>query len=72
MVGWIFGVVSNRFADTAELIARPKMRSVLINLAVLVIVHPRSNLCIPEARMPRSYENVGRELEGEDNRVAKK
>jgi hypothetical protein len=66
MVGGVFGVASNIFADGAELIAHPKMRSVPINLAELVIVHHRSYICIPVARMSQSDKNVGRKLEGED------
>jgi hypothetical protein len=49
-VVWVYGVGGSGFA---ELIAHPKTRPIPIKLAMLVIVHPRSNLCVPVAQSMR-------------------
>jgi hypothetical protein len=57
MVGWVYSVAGNRFA---ELITHSKMRSIPKNLAVLVIACPRSEIYT----CGTIHKSEWRELEG--------
>ena len=51
MVVLVYAVAGNKFA---EFIAHPKTRSIPTKLEILVITHPRSNLCISVAQSTRA------------------